>query len=67
LSRQVRQLETELGTRLMQRSTRKLTLTGAGVAFYEQCAPAVDNVLDAGKKIAGGTQTPSGTVRVAAR
>jgi DNA-binding transcriptional LysR family regulator len=66
LSRHVRQLEAQLETRLMQRSTRKLTLTSAGVAFYERCAPAVDSVLDAGKAIAGRTQAPSGTVRVAA-
>ncbi|HWS68174.1 MAG TPA: hypothetical protein VN325_35830, partial [Steroidobacteraceae bacterium] len=56
----------KLETRLMQRSTRKLTLTSAGVAFYERCAPAVDSVLNAGKAIAGRTQTPWGTVRVAA-
>jgi len=66
LSRHVRQLEAKLETRLMQRSTRKLTLTSAGVAFYERCAPAIDNVLDAGKAIAGRAQAPSGTVRVAA-
>ena len=42
LSRHVRELEAKLETRLMQRSTRKLTLTSAGVAFYERCAPAVD-------------------------
>jgi DNA-binding transcriptional LysR family regulator len=66
LSRHVRQLEAKLETRLMQRSTRKLTLTSAGVAFYERCAPAVDSVLNAGEAIAGRTQAPSGTVRVAA-
>jgi DNA-binding transcriptional LysR family regulator len=66
LSRHVRQLEANLETRLMQRSTRKLTLTSAGVAFYERCAPAIDNVLDAGKVVAGRTNAPSGTVRVAA-
>jgi DNA-binding transcriptional LysR family regulator len=66
LSRNVRQLEAKLEMRLMQRSTRKLTLTSAGVAFYERCAPAIDNVLDAGKVIAGRTQAPSGMVRVAA-
>jgi DNA-binding transcriptional LysR family regulator len=66
LSRHVRQLEAKLETRLMQRSTRKLTLTSAGIAFYERCAPAIDNVLDAGKVIAGLTKAPSGTVRVAA-
>jgi DNA-binding transcriptional LysR family regulator len=66
LSRRVRQLEAALGTRLMQRSTRKLTLTAAGCAFFERCAPAVDGVLDAGRDVAGGSQTASGTVRVAA-
>jgi len=66
LSRRVRQLEASLDTRLMQRSTRKLTLTAAGSAFFERCAPAVDGVLEAGKDLAGGSQTVSGTVRIAA-
>jgi DNA-binding transcriptional LysR family regulator len=66
LSRRVRQLETTLDTRLMQRSTRKLTLTAAGSDFFDRCAPAVDGVLEAGKELTGGSQTPSGTVRVAA-
>ena len=66
LSRRVRRLEAGLDTRLMQRSTRKLTLTAAGSAFFERCAPAVDGVLDAGKNLAGGSQIASGTVRIAA-
>src|SRR5258708_31964118 len=66
LSRRVRQLERRLDTRLMQRSTRKLSLTAAGAAFFERCAPAVDGVLEAGKDLAGGSQTASGTVRIAA-
>src|ERR1700735_4153129 len=66
LSRRVRQLEAGLDTRLMQRSTRKLALTEAGSAFFERCAPAVDGVLEAGKDLAGGRQTVSGTVRIAA-
>ncbi len=66
LSRRIRQLESGLDTRLMQRSTRKLTLTPAGNAFFERCAPAVDGVLDAGKALAGGSRTAAGTVRIAA-
>jgi DNA-binding transcriptional LysR family regulator len=65
LSRHVRQLEDALDTRLMQRSTRKLTLTAAGTAFFERCSSAVDDVLQAGKAL-GGTTTPSGSIRVAA-
>jgi len=66
LSRRIRQLEAGLDTRLMQRSTRKLTLTAAGSAFYQRCAPAVDGVLEAGKDLLGGSQTAAGTVRIAA-
>jgi DNA-binding transcriptional LysR family regulator len=66
LSRRIRQLEAGLDTRLMQRSTRKLTLTAAGSAFFERCAPAVDGVLDAGKELAGVSQTAGGMVRIAA-
>jgi DNA-binding transcriptional LysR family regulator len=65
LSRHVRQLEDALDTRLMQRSTRKLTLTAAGTAFFERCSPAVDDVLQAGKAV-GSAASPSGSIRVAA-
>src|SRR6202789_4605590 len=65
LSRRVRQLEAGLDTRLMQRSTRKLTLTAAGSAFFERCAPAVDGGLEAGKELGGGSQTGSGPRRIA--
>ncbi|EJL89866.1 transcriptional regulator [Polaromonas sp. CF318] len=66
LSRRVQQLESRLGTRLMQRSTRKLTLTSAGQAFYERCAGAVDGLAEAGQELASGSQELSGLVRVAA-
>jgi DNA-binding transcriptional LysR family regulator len=65
LSRRIRQLEAALDTRLMQRSTRKLTLTAAGQEFFDRCAAAVDGVLEAGKALVEGSNTPSGLVRVA--
>ena len=66
LSRRIQGLEARLGTRLMQRSTRKLTLTSAGQAFHERCAGAVDGLVDAGQELMTGSQTPSGLLRVAA-
>jgi len=66
VSRRVQQLEAQLGTRLLQRSTRKLTLTSAGEAFHERCGDAVDGLLEAGQSLAAGSQAPSGLVRVAA-
>ena len=66
VSRRIQQLEAQLGTRLMQRSTRKLTLTDAGRAFHERCADAVDGLLEAGQALLAGSQEPTGLVRVAA-
>ena len=66
MSRRIQQLEAHLGTRLMQRSTRKLTLTSAGQAFHERCAAGIDGLLEAGQELMSGSQEPSGLVRVAA-
>jgi DNA-binding transcriptional LysR family regulator len=66
VSRRMQQLEARLGTRLMQRSTRRLTLTSAGQAFHQRCAGAVDGLLEAGQELMTGSEEPSGLVRVAA-
>ena len=66
VSRRIQQLEARLGTRLMQRSTRKLTLTSAGQTFHERCGPAVEELIEAGQLHVAGSQEPSGPVRVAA-
>ena len=66
LSRRVQQLEAQLGTRLMQRSTRHLTLTSAGQVFLERCSGAVEGLMDAGEELQAVNQEPSGLVRVAA-
>jgi DNA-binding transcriptional LysR family regulator len=66
VSRRIQQLEVRLGTRLMQRSTRKLMLTSAGESFYERCGPAVEEIIEAGQLHVAGNAMPSGTVRVAA-
>lgn len=66
VSRRIQQLEAQLGTRLMQRSTRKLMLTSAGQDFHDRCAGAVDGLVAAGQALATGGQAPGGLVRVAA-
>jgi|SRR5450830_665033 len=66
LSRRVQQLEAQLGTRLLQRSTRKLTLTHLGQAFHDRCSGAVEGLIDAGQQLMTGSQEPSGIVRIAA-
>ncbi|RMR06255.1 LysR family transcriptional regulator [Pseudomonas syringae pv. helianthi] len=66
VSRRIQQLETQLGTRLLQRSTRKLVLTQAGEDFYERCVGAVDGLMDAGEQIISGREEPGGRLRIAA-
>jgi DNA-binding transcriptional LysR family regulator len=66
LSRRVQQLEAHLGTRLMQRSTRKLSLTYAGQDFHDRCAQAVEGLVDAGQALLSQNEAPQGLVRVAA-
>ncbi|WP_413791330.1 MULTISPECIES: LysR family transcriptional regulator [unclassified Pseudomonas] len=66
VSRRVQQLEAQLESRLLQRSTRKLTLTQAGQGFYERCVDAVDGLMDAGQELMMGSEEPSGLVRIAA-
>lgn len=66
LSRRVQQLEDRIGTRLMHRSTRQLSLTDAGTSFYERCVGQVDGLRDAGREAMVGSAQAAGLVRVAA-
>src|SRR5258707_7031525 len=65
VSRRIQQPEEQLGVRLMQRSTRRLTLTAAGRTLHDRCAAAVDGLQEAAQDIIAGSRTASGTVRVA--
>jgi DNA-binding transcriptional LysR family regulator len=65
VSRRIQQLERELGARLFQRSTRKLTLTPAGSRFAERSLPAIDDLGLAAQEVMDGSRTPRGSVRVA--
>jgi DNA-binding transcriptional LysR family regulator len=66
VSRKIQQLETDLGSRLIHRSTRKLTLTAAGEAFFERCSAAVSELAQVGQESGEGNKLPAGLVRVTA-
>ena len=66
VSRKIQHLEADLGARLIHRSTRKLTLTTAGQAFFERCAASVSDLAQAGQESMEGRRLPEGPVRVAA-
>lgn len=65
ISRQVASLEDHLGTRLLTRTTRALTLTDDGRVFYESARLAIEAVAEA-ENAAGRRRTkPSGLLRIA--
>lgn len=66
VSRRIQTLEVQIGTRLFQRSTRKLSLTAAGELLNERSSVAVGNLREAVQEIALGSREPSGRVRVSA-
>jgi DNA-binding transcriptional LysR family regulator len=64
LSRRVAELETRLGVRLLQRTTRKLSLTGVGEIYLRHCS-AMRDAADAAAEAVEQVQTePRGTIRV---
>jgi DNA-binding transcriptional LysR family regulator len=60
VSRNVAQLEANLGVRLFQRSTRKLTLTEAGERFLANVGSGLESVQAAIADVAGNAGEPSG-------
>ncbi|MEO1473606.1 MAG: LysR family transcriptional regulator [Pseudomonadota bacterium] len=66
VSRRVADLERRLGAQLLQRTTRRLTLTDAGRAFYEGAVRVLSDLADIEAEIGDRRAALSGTIRVAA-
>jgi len=63
VSRQINELEEDLGARLFARTTRKLSLTEAGQLYYER-ATSIINEVDEAKLALSQLGSPSGILRV---
>ena len=50
LSRRVSRLEERLGARLLQRTTRRISPTETGRAYFERCHAAIEEIRDAFRK-----------------
>lgn len=66
VSKYVTRLEQRLGARLLQRTTRRLTLTEAGEALYAKSSGALAELADAEADVARLTGAPRGHLRVTA-
>jgi DNA-binding transcriptional LysR family regulator len=64
VSKQVRQLEERLGTRLLHRTTRRQALTEAGEIFYRRCAQLAGELDELAAELGEAQETASGLLRV---
>ena len=64
VSKQVAGLEDRLGARLLNRTTRRLSLTEVGAAFYERCTRIIAEVEEAELAVGRLHAEPRGTLRV---
>lgn len=64
VSRQVSALEDQLGVRLLNRTTRRLSLTEAGQLYYERASAIVGEVEDANAAVLQLNQSPRGLLRI---
>lgn len=64
ISKRIAALEERLGVRLIERSTRKLSITDIGQSFYERCEAVLSGVEAAEAVVAVAKAEPAGTVRM---
>jgi DNA-binding transcriptional LysR family regulator len=66
VSRKVSELETHLGTRLLNRSSRKLSLTEAGQSYAAACRRILEQVDEAERTASGEYHAPKGNLVITA-
>jgi DNA-binding transcriptional LysR family regulator len=66
VSRKVSALEERLGARLLQRTTRKLSLTDEGRAYYDHASRIAVEIEDAERAVSSLRSAPRGLLRVTA-
>jgi len=64
ISKEINKLETRLGVRLMHRTTRSLSLTPEGEAYYQQCLQIVTDAQQAEQLLSGHQLEPKGTLKI---
>ncbi len=64
ISKEITKLEERLGVRLLQRTTRRLSLTPEGESYFEQSKLLVEAASDAFDSVSGNQSEPQGILRV---
>lgn len=66
VSKHVFHLENHLGTRLLNRTSRKVALNDPGARYYERCCEILDQLEEAENGLGKVMEKPSGTLRITA-
>ncbi|MBX5157924.1 MULTISPECIES: LysR family transcriptional regulator [unclassified Rhizobium] len=64
VSRKVTSLEEQLGVTLLQRTTRKLSLTAQGRAYFDQCSEPLAHLIDAEQALTETQKKPEGLLKI---
>ncbi len=64
LTRLIQNLETHLGVKLLHRTTRRISVTTDGAAYYERCVRILADVEEAEQSLTRQNNSPRGTLRV---
>jgi DNA-binding transcriptional LysR family regulator len=64
VSKQITALEVHLGTQLLRRTSRSLSITETGQDFYESAVRLLDDLEAAESRVGRGQSAPSGLVRI---
>ncbi|WP_039057307.1 LysR family transcriptional regulator [Enterobacter sp. Bisph1] len=65
ISKSIARLEARLGSRLLERTTRRLEVTDAGHAYYQTCIRILEELAEAESVLAAHRTIPSGRLRLA--
>jgi LysR family transcriptional regulator, regulator for bpeEF and oprC len=60
----IQALEQHVGVRLLNRTTRQVSVTEDGALYYERCARILAEISDADSALSNKRKSPSGTIRV---
>ncbi|MGY6270555.1 LysR family transcriptional regulator [Achromobacter denitrificans] len=66
VSKNIAELEAHLAARLLNRTTRRMSLTEAGARYYEHVCRILDDLREAEMSLGPMQQAPTGTLRVSA-
>lgn len=64
VSKLIGRIEERLGVRLLERSTRRVSLTTEGQIYYERSLAVLDDIDDMDRELAQGAASAGGTIRV---